>query len=188
MVEVDTEEQRAFRALDAAKYKEAARLYETLAEQGSETALLNLGWMLESGHLGQPDREKAMLLWERAANGGSLTAKYSLGRAWKEKGDLRRARALFIDGAERGHKPSMFMAGRMLVRGEGGEADCKAGEALLLRASREGHMFARRELSRLKINRARSPVVRLVLYCEMLLTSFATLPRYVRNPNSDDFR
>ncbi len=187
MAETNLVEQRAWRAFEADNYEEAARLYEPLAARGSETALLNLGWMYNNGHLGPPDREKAMSLWEEAAKGGSATAKHFLGVAWKQKGDLQRARALFIEGAELGHKACMSKAGKMLVRGEGGEADSQAGVAWLVRAADSGQIFAQRELMRLEIQNSRSLLGRLWLYCKVIWNTLASIPRFIRNPYSDDF-
>jgi len=180
--------ERAWRAFDAEDYEEAARLLEPLAARGSETALLHLGWLYSKGHLGPANREKAIALWEEAARAGSATAKHYLGWALRKSGDLRRARALFIEGAEQGHTPCMNKAGRMLVRGQGGEADLQAGVAWLTRAADSGHVYARRELFRLEALRARSWFGRVWVYGKMVRYIFSSVPRLVRNPDGDDFR
>jgi TPR repeat protein len=183
-----TEEHRAFDALEAGNYAVSARLFEPLAARGSETALLNLGWMYCYGRLGPPDREKAIALWEEAARGGSAAAKHYLGRAFKKAGDLQRARSLFIEGAEQGNTACMNMVGRMLVRGQGGDADFQTGVAWLTRAADSGQVYARRELFRLEALRTRSWLRRVWVHGEMIRYVLSFIPRYARNPYSDDFR
>jgi TPR repeat protein len=95
---------------------------------------------------------------------------------------------LFIEGAEQGNTPCMNMAGRMLVRGQGGEADGQAGVAWLTRAADSGHVYARRELFRLEGLRARSWFGRAWVYAKMVRYILSSVPRLVRNPDSDDFR
>lgn len=186
--DIRAEEWRAWDAMEAGAYFESARLFEPLAALGSETALLSLGWMHSQGHLGPPDLEKAISLWETAERAGSVKAKLDLGWAWKKKGDLQRARAIYLEGAEQGYTPCMCGGGKMLVRGEGGEADFPAGVAWLTRAADSGHVFARRELMGLAIRDAPSLWGRLFLYCKMIWFVLGTVPRYVREPYADDFR
>lgn len=185
---ISDEEQRAWRALEAKKYEEAARLYRPLADSGSVHALIGLGWIHQNGFIGRPDQEKAIQLWEEAARLGSGLAKHYLGRAWKDKGDLAKARALFVDGAEQGHKPCMSMAGKMMVRGLGGPVETEAGVAWLVRAAEDGHVFAERELLRLDIQNSRSLLRRIWLYGRLVLRGFVLAPRMARDPYSDDIR
>ena len=98
--DIRAEEWRAWDAMQAGAYFESARLFEPLAALGSETALLSLGWIHKEGHLGRPDLEKAISLWETAASAGSAKAKDYLGSTLKDKGDLQRARSVFLEGAE----------------------------------------------------------------------------------------
>lgn len=189
MNEADPELHRAWRAMDAGDYEESARLFAPFAVRGSETALNSLGWMYDHGHLGPRDQAKAMSLWEQALVGGSNTARIYLGRALIERGDFPRARALFLEGAEHGHKPSLYWAGRMLLRGQGGERAEGAGIALLTRAAAGGHIFARRDLLQLEIRDTRSWPHRLWAYCKVGWNALAVVPNFVRDPHvSDDLR
>lgn len=108
-------------------YEEAARLYQALAAQGSARALYNLGLMHELGNLGRRDETKATSFYERAASAGDADAQYYLGRLFERKGDFSSARKWLLEGAKQNHKPSLAMAGRMLVRGEGGEVEFRLG-------------------------------------------------------------
>jgi hypothetical protein len=185
------EEERAWEALEAWNYRAAARLFEPLAERGSVYALINLGWMYSRGHLGARDPKKAIALWEEAVRMGSIDAKHRIARTLLDNGDLPRARTLFLEGAEWGYKPSIYWAGRMLIHGQGGEADRRAGVALLKRAADGGHVFAHRELLRLELNDARSVLGRLRAHGKIALGILAVVRRAIRDPKlycSDDFR
>jgi TPR repeat protein len=182
------EENRAWSVLETGAYEKSARLFEPLAERGSVTALLNLGWMYNNGRLGPRDIEKAISFYERAARTGSASAKHYLGNALRRKGELQRARALFIEGAEQGNTPCMTMAGKMMVRGQGGVKDLQAGTAWLERAAGTGHLYARRELLRLEIEKSRSPFGKLRLWGKVVWGAFAIIPLVTRDPYSDNLR
>lgn len=183
-------EQDAWRAIEAKHYREAARLLEPLAARGSVYALDNLGWMYKHGHLGTPDIAKAISLWEESARNGSRYATVRIARAVLGK-DPVRARALFLEGAAQGHKPSMYWAGRMLLRGQGGEVDRNAGVALLTRAAENGHIYARGDLLRLELRDEPTVLGRLRVRTKILLFALAFLLRACREPDlrySDDFQ
>lgn len=189
MTNAQPDEQRARVAFDAGDYRESARLFERLAAQGSQDALVHLGWMYKTGRIGAaPDVEKAISHWEKAAHDGNLSAKYYLARTWMERGEPRRARTLFLESAEQGHPPSMYWAGTMLVAGEGGAVDHIAGAAWLAHAADRGHVFARRDLLALEIRTAKSLPARLRLYAMLAWHIMVSLPVIIRHPDSDSFR
>lgn len=188
MTEADLKEDDAWRAKQAGRYEEAARLYEPLAAQGNVRAVFNLGVMYERGNLGHRDEKKAISLWERAAHGGYAPAKYHLGRLFEDKGDFSSARKWYIEGAKQNHKPSMYIGGRMLMRGQGGEVESRAGYELLVRAADGGHAFAQRHLLRLQIQDTRSLWARLKLYRKLFQFFLSVIPRLVRDPYSEDFK
>lgn len=187
MTEAYPKEVDAWRAMQAGNYEEAARLYEPFAAQGSETALICLGSMYERGRLGTRDEEKAISLWEKAACAGSAPAKYRLGRLFEEKGHFSSARKWFVEGAKQNHKPSLYMGGRMLMRGQGGDVESHTGRAWMVRAADGGHAFAQRDLLRMQIRDSSSLWVRLKLYRELIRLIFSATARYSRDPYSEDF-
>jgi len=187
MKKMKAEEQHAWQAMNEGRYEESARLFEPLAKRGSEPALINLGWMYHRGRLGRPDLDKAMSYYERAANSGSARAKHYLGRALIEKGDAQRARVVFVKGAGQGNTPCMFMAGKMLVRGQGGDPDTQGGVAWLARAAESGHVHAQRELLRLEMRSAPSLWHRMLTLRKIIRLVFANASR-AANDQSDDFR
>lgn len=187
MKKMKAEEQHAWQAMNEGAYEESAKLFEPLAKRGSEMALINLGWMHHKGHLGRPDLDKAISYYERASNGGSARAKHYLGRALIEKNESQRARAVFVKGAGLGNTPCMFMAGKMLVRGQGGEPDIQGGVAWLTRAAESGHVHAQRELLRLEMRNAPSLWQRMLTLRKIIRLVFANASR-AANDQSDDFR
>jgi uncharacterized protein len=187
MTDAYIKEVDAWRAMQAGNYEKAARLYEPLAAQGSETALICLGSMYERGRLGVRDEEKAISLWEKAASAGSAPAKYRLGRLFKNKGDFSSARKWFVEGAKQNHKPSLYMGGRMLMCGQGGDVESHTGRTWMLLAADGGHVFAQRDLLRMQIRDSRSLWTRLRLYRELVRLIFSGAARYAREPYSEDF-
>jgi hypothetical protein len=180
--------QRAWDTLISFKFERAARLYEPLAARGSANALINLGVMYRNGWRGRPpDLEKAISYYEKAAATGYVGAKRYLGRALAAKGDLKRARILFIDGAKQDNTVCMVMAGKMLMRGLGGGADATAGRAWLVRAADRGQVSARRELLRLEMRDTSSPFRRLRLWGKRHWILLVALPRFLRDPFGEDF-
>jgi TPR repeat protein len=184
------EETRAWEALESCDDAEAAKLFEPLVARGSTYAMVQLGRIYERGAQGAPDLNKAMSLWEEAARLGSVYAKYTMARSLRRTGGEARARALFLEGAEQGDKRCTYWAGRMLVRGQGGEPERAAGVALLTRAADNGHIFARRELLRLELRDERSVLGRLRVRGKIVLLALTVIPRAFREPDlrySDDF-
>lgn len=190
MDDTQSDEQRAWDALTSGAYQESARLYELLAKRGSTHALVNLGRMYKNGQLGAPDLDKAMSYFERAANVGSAPAKYSLAQAWITKGDPHRARVLLLEAAEQGHTPSMNKVGGMLVSGQGGDVDVQAGTEWLTRAASGGHVYAERELLRLRLEASRSFGQRMLIRWKILRLVLSVLARANEQDlkYSDDFR
>lgn len=178
---------RAWEQLTNFRYKEAARQYEDLAARGSINALISLGWMHTHGKLGPPDLDKAILFYESAVSAGSVRAKYRLARVLLRKNEAERARALLVEAGLQGHKPSIYWAGRMMTRGEGGDVDTDTGIAWLNHAADSGHAFARRELLRVERKDSRSPWRHIWLYCRLISLAFVVIPRMMKDPYGDDF-
>lgn len=179
-------EVEAYRMLTSERYEDAARLFEPLAKKDSVAALLNLGWMHNTGRLGAPNKVAAVEYWMRAANKGSPEALYYLGCNKLENGDANSARDLFMKGAQLGQKSCIYRAGKMLVLGEGGFQERDRGMEMLQQAADSGHHYARRLLLGIEYRASRSIVRKIALACMMISHTFRGLPRYIKNPNTDD--
>jgi len=173
--------------LAAERYEDAARLFEPLAEQGSVTALLSLGWMHNAGRLGASNRVAAVEYWESAASKGSPEAIYYLGRNKLESGDANTARDLFMQGALLGQKSCIYRAGKMLVQGQGGVTDRERGMEMLQHAAQQGHVYARRMVLGLEYRASRSVLRKIVLSCAMISHTLKNLPRFLKHADTNDF-
>jgi TPR repeat protein len=111
---------------------------------------------------------------------------YRLARLLKDKGDLSRARTLFIEAASQGHKPSMYIVGKMLMRGQGGEIEARSGREWLVRAAEGGHAFAQRDLLWMQIESCGSMRDRIGLYYKLVVLGCSLIPRFARDPYSQD--
>ncbi|HEX3423021.1 MAG TPA: tetratricopeptide repeat protein [Sphingomicrobium sp.] len=96
----ESDEKRAWQAIEAGAYGEAVRLLRPLAERNSEYALLALGWIYETGVTGTADKEAARSLYEDAVARGSASACLYLGRVLLKDGRLAEARKAFERGAQ----------------------------------------------------------------------------------------
>ena len=77
--------------------EKALELAKRAADLGNDKAQLHLGLWYEQGHLGlNVDKERARDLWESAAKGGNVKARFALGRDECSKGDI-------IDGVRHLH-------------------------------------------------------------------------------------
>jgi len=182
------DEELASKAIERGDYEEAMRLLGPLAEQNSEYALLNLGWIHETGAIGAADQDVAQLYYERAASQGSATAQFNLGRIQLAQGKEAQARAAFEIGAQRGDVPSMAELGRMMVEGSGGTTDGEAGLDWLQKAAAKGHVFAQRELLALEERTAQSIAERLSVKRRIAALATKGAREMLKDPYSDKLR
>jgi TPR repeat protein len=181
-------EQLAARAIENQAYEEAIRLLRPLAESNSEYALLSLGWLYETGAVGDPDREAARLHYKRAADNGSAPACFELGRLLSRQGEEVQARLAFETGAERGDVPSMSRLGRMMVEGRGGPTDSRAGSAWLEKAAAEGHILAQRTLLGIEERNAQSVFEKLSVKMKIASLAKKGAGEMLKDPSSDKVR
>ncbi|MDH5546457.1 MAG: hypothetical protein OEZ43_12755 [Gammaproteobacteria bacterium] len=87
-----------FQAAENHEYQQAALQWETLAQKGDATAQFMLGMMYHGGLVnGTPDEKTAVVLYEKAAQGGNLVAQEYLAVGYREgwfglKKDTKKAR------------------------------------------------------------------------------------------------
>tara|TARA_R110000824_G_scaffold401409_2_gene612038 strand:- start:32 stop:586 length:555 start_codon:yes stop_codon:yes gene_type:complete len=153
---IQDDEQIASKALESGNFENAVQLLTVLTERNSHYAMLSLGWIYETGAVGDIDKAAARLYYERAIAAGSMPAYFELGRLFVSQGDETQARATFEAGAERGDIPCIARLGRMMVEGRGGPANMDAGSAWLERAAAQGHIHAQRTLLAIEERNAQS--------------------------------
>lgn len=184
----NADEKLAGKALKEGAYEEAVRLLRPLAERNSEFALLNLGWIYETGAIGAPDKEVARSYYERAASQGSAAAYSDLGRLSLGKGEEGQARAEFETGAKGGDISCISELGRMMVEGRGGSTDHNAGTAWLQKAAAQGHIFAQRTLLAIEERDAKSLRERLSVKKKIVALAIKGAKEMSKDPFSDRIR
>jgi uncharacterized protein len=137
----------AYNALQAGQQQEALKLFEKLAEEGSATAWINLGWMYQSGSGVQRDLAHAQRCYERAMTTGSQMAEHYLASVHRQRGEFIQALQHYERAARAGCLPSIYWAGTMHLKGEGTSADSQKALRYLTEAATRGHVFARRDLA-----------------------------------------
>ena len=118
-----------------------------LAERGSLMSMVYLAEAYKKGTGVNVDAEKADVLYDRAAKGGSVAALYHVGRGYLDKSQFLKAKEAFKISADKGYLPSAGQLGRMYAKGIGVLEDVNTGREYLERASREGYVFAKRDLA-----------------------------------------
>jgi TPR repeat protein len=137
---------RAYQSL-ASNPKEAVFELQELAAQGSTLSMLYLGHAHQNGIGGPVDLSKAEEFYRRAAERGSLPSSYQLGRMYFDTEKYLQAKDAFEIGAEGAYMPSLQMLGRMYMYGIGVNKDLEMAKDLFERASKKGHVFAKRNLA-----------------------------------------
>ncbi|HEX8193614.1 MAG TPA: hypothetical protein VF552_12025 [Allosphingosinicella sp.] len=181
-------EQRADEALRSGQHEIALRELLVLADRGSVYALLALGYMCETGAAGTPDMAAARSYYERAADAGSASACFELGRVLRAEGEETKARVMLQAGAERGDMSCMSRLGQMLMEGRGGPADRVSGRAWLEKAAAQGHVFARRTLLGLEARDASSMFEKLSVKMKILSLARQAAGEMLKDPESDKLR
>lgn len=184
----DQDEQAAAAAMKAGEYDKAVSLLIPLAEQGSEYALLALGWVYETGAAGPPDMEAARSHYQRAADNGSPPAYFELGCLLMAVNEEAQARSAFEAGAGLGNVPCMSRLGRMMVEGCGGPADPATGVEWLQTAAASGHLFARRTLLALEMRSANSAFKRFAVSLRIASLALKAAREHWKNPWADTVR
>src|SRR5687767_7550282 len=81
----------AHSALKAGRHSEALEGFKRLADEGSPTALINLGWMHQTGSVVQRNLAQAKHYYMGAVETGSVMALNYLAAVYRLQGDLEGA-------------------------------------------------------------------------------------------------
>jgi hypothetical protein len=121
----------------------ALSLLEQLSEEGSVISRLMVGDMYSSGVLGGPDLQAAEIWYRKAADAGSLSARYYLGRQYRRQARHEKALHEFQFAAARGYVPAIHFLGRAYLLGNGVAKDRKRARQLFERAAEQGNIPAK---------------------------------------------
>lgn len=149
MAELSTEEALAKCAFDADDYEGAARLFQPLADAGSEYAIHCLGWMYAHGHVPVSNHENVIALLQNAARAGDAYVARCLRtdddcndekRAWDaiEAKEFQSAVSILEPLTERGSIYALITLGWIWEKGLLGAPDIGKAVSLFEQASRRG--------------------------------------------------
>jgi TPR repeat protein len=181
-------EKFAHELINCERFDHAIEMLDSLVEDGSEYALLSLGWLYEGGAKSKLDFEKAKYYYQRAVKCGFVSAHSELGRLLDYQGLEVEARKVCEAGAVLGNVPCMARLGEMLTQGRGGSVDFETGIHWLQAAAAEGHFFAQRQLLGFEIKSAKSLRIRFRLWRRILVLGKELVVELLRDPNSDKVR
>ena len=134
-------------------YATAARIYQSLADQGDANAQNSLGVMYLRGQGAKQDYDQAMKLFRRAAALGSPAAQFNLGemyfRARGVEQDLLAAAKWYSRAAEQGHAQAQFTLAAFYLIGAGVRANPQKAAYWFERAAEQGHAESQQELGKM---------------------------------------
>ncbi|MFA6032633.1 MAG: hypothetical protein WC889_07015 [Myxococcota bacterium] len=184
-MESSDEEIYAAQLLRLGKYESAARALQPMADKNYPYALLSLGWIYDSGNLGNRDASLAKFYYEKAANLGIGAGYFELARLLYDEGTFSESRILFAKGAESGNIQCLAWYGAMMANGEGGKEDRENAVVILKAAANKGQLLAKRRLLAIELDTADSIFSRVKIYIKIFILSFVTVYEALKNPYSD---
>lgn len=128
---------------------QAIKELQLLAEQGSLSGMLHLGWAYQKGTGNGVEPEQAEIWFRRAYEKGSRLAIYYLGHLYLRQKEYSKAHDIFTTGASMDYVPAIYCLGQMYMDGAGVSKQPDKARALLERATALGHVFAKRSLAKL---------------------------------------
>lgn len=119
-----------WQAYEAGRYKEALRIWQTLAENGYQQAQINLGALYDSGKGVKEDPATAAKWYQAAALRGNPYAQYNLGMMYAEgrgvRPDPQMAARLYRKAADQGLADAQYHLGLTLAETTSKKADTEA--------------------------------------------------------------
>ncbi len=138
----------ALRETDPAR---AFEEYRTLSADGYPDAMMQLAWCYQEGIGTVTNMSLAELWFRRAYEKGTDRAKrqaiYYLGRYYLMQKDYSKARDIFSIGDAINYSPATYHLGRLYWRGIGVKKQPSEARMLFERASKQGHLLAKRNLA-----------------------------------------
>lgn len=132
----------------------AASLMEAAADGGHRLAQFNFAQMLADRDPTPRGTGRAVSYYEKAAQAGLADAQYAMAEVHRlgiggRPADAAQARRWLAQAAGQGHDTAQIELGTMMIEGEGGARDEKAGFAWLMRAAVAGNPAAQNRVAKL---------------------------------------
>jgi len=145
--ETTEELKKASGLFEEERYEEAFEKYRVLAERGSVTAQLCLGWMYHAGKGCQKNLEEAQKWYEKAASIQSAQAQFYLGTLYRAKGEYKQAFEWLERSASQEYSPALYFLGQLYYVGEGVEVNREKAFEYFEQAAEKGHLLAQRNIA-----------------------------------------
>lgn len=139
--------QEAATLFEQGKYQEALHKYRALAESGSVTAQIFIGWMYEVGRGVDRNLEEARRWYRRAADAGSPMGQFHLGILCISQEDYAAALEWLNKAAAQNYAPALFRLAHMHRVGLGVQVDQQKAYEYYEEAAKLGHLFAQRAIA-----------------------------------------
>lgn len=147
----EAEAELVFTLIDSCQFDEAFRRGLPLAVAGSTSAQMAVGWMYQCGKGVGRNFDQAESWYRRVAETGSPVGEYYVGTVFGQRGQWSHAFEWFERAAAQDFLPAIYKVGKSYRRGLGVPTDPAKGLALIRAAADRGHLFARRDVARLKL-------------------------------------
>jgi uncharacterized protein len=180
--------EKAARRYSEGDFKSAYEQYLKLAKEGNGESQVFVGWMLEQGIGANRNSDSAKDWFKRAANLGSLQGAFYYALHLIKHGEYEEAFTWITKAASKGDVPSIFRLGHMYVHGRGTNINIEKGLYYLESAAKQGHIYAKRELTVLDMKGHRGLIKKLLSPINFLYVLFLGLVTVIRDKHSDDIR
>lgn len=138
--------------------EEGVKWYRKAAETGNAVAQFKLATCYKKGDGVEEDREEAAKWMLKAAGHGNRVHQWAMGRFYEDgigvEKDMAEAVKWFERAAKKGFAPAKYSLAMCYLRGDGVQQDEALAEKLLEEAAGAGNEDAKKEMSRIKTERA----------------------------------
>ena len=162
--------------------------YLVLAKEGHVESQIFLGWMIATGKVFQADPESGSRWFKQAASLGSASGSFYYGRYLTTQNNHIEAFKYYLIASERGSISGTFRVGYSLSRGKGTDVNYKRSYGYLHSASKQGHIFALKEIGVLDIKGQRGFAHRFLGFFEVMYAIFWGMSLSIIDPYSDRLR
>jgi TPR repeat protein len=179
---------KAYDCLQSEPNPKVIKLLEDLANRGSLMSMIYIAWAYEKGNGVLTDEDQVIAWYRRAINSGSDLATYYLGHFYLKRKNYIQAKEVFNIGALKDYSPAIYCLGCMYLEGTGCEKNQVEALNLFKKASKQGHVFAKRSLAGMYLS-GKYGLVNIInglfLFFSALKSSFII---HMKDPHSDLLR
>ncbi|MGH9988237.1 MAG: tetratricopeptide repeat protein [Nitrososphaeraceae archaeon] len=129
------------------RYEEAFERYRVLAENGSVSSQVLLGWMYHAGKGVQQSLEEAEKWYRKAAATNSPEGQFYLATVHRTKQNYDEAIEWLGKSASQDYSPAIYLLGKLYYTGEGVIVNRAKAFEYFERAAQKGHLFAQRNIA-----------------------------------------